>query len=80
MRENPVDKNNLKKFDKVRNVFQKSIVASRNIKRGSRIKLKDLAFKKPGDGLPPNIYKKFVNKRLKKDKLKNDQIKLSDIK
>ena len=80
IRNNPVDKNNLKKFEKTRRVFQKSIVLSRNLKKGNKIQSKDLAFKKPGDGLSPNLYKKLLNKKLLKDKLKDDQIKLTDIK
>jgi len=42
----------------------KSIVASRNLKKGIKISSKDLAFKSPGGGLPPYEFEKIIGKKL----------------
>ena len=60
--------------------MQKSIVASKDNKVGSIIKMKDLNFKSPGGGLKPYDYKKILNKRIKKNIFKDDLILLKDLK
>ena len=50
----------------------KSIVASRDRKKNSILKLSDLAFKSPGDGLRAYEYEYFLNKKIKVE-LKKDQ-------
>ena len=60
--------------------MEKSIVALRNIKKGHKIKIQDLDFKSPGDGLPPNKLNMIVGKIAKKDFLKESLILLKDIK
>lgn len=52
--------------------MRKKIVAAKNLSRGHLIKKSDLAFKSPGDGLPPYLINKLVGKRLK-IALKEDQ-------
>lgn len=54
------------------NKMAKSIVASRDIKKNSILKLSDLAFKSPGDGLRAYEYEYFLNKKIKVE-LKKDQ-------
>ena len=46
--------------------MQKSIVASKEISKGSILKYKDISFKSPGGGLKPYEYKKLLNKKTKK--------------
>lgn len=50
-------------------IFEKSIVASRDLKKGTKLKFEDLAFKKPGNGIKPNklydIIGKILNKNIK---------------
>ena len=60
--------------------MQKSIVASNNIKEGSKIKIQDLSFKSPGGGLKPYEYKKILNKKINKDIFKDNFITLKDLK
>lgn len=48
-------------------VARKSIVAARNIKAGEIIKLEDLDYKRPGNGMSPKHYKEFLGKRVKVD-------------
>jgi N,N'-diacetyllegionaminate synthase len=46
--------------------FEKSIVASKSIDKFDILEFKDLAFKKPGDGIPAREYKKLIGKKLNK--------------
>ena len=69
----------VKKLKDTRNVFFKSIVSKVNIPKGKIIKMADLAFKKPGHGIPTKFYKKFLGKKANKTIKKNMIIKFSDI-
>jgi len=63
---------NVDKDEKVRylkdmkRTFEKSIVSSRSIKSSEVISEGDLAFKKPGDGIPARQYNKVLGKRMNK--------------
>ena len=50
----------------MKKTFEKSIVSRRSIKRLEIINERDLAFKKPGDGIPARDYNKILGKRIKK--------------
>lgn len=60
--------------------MRKSIVASKNLNKGTKIKQNDITFKSPGDGLEPYNYIKLLNKTLSKDILKDQLITFKDIK
>lgn len=53
--------------------MRRSIVAKNSLKKGFILKKKDIDFKRPGTGLPPdqldNILGKVLNKNIKKDEL-----------
>jgi len=55
--------------------MRRSIVAKNSLKKGFILKKKDIDFKRPGTGLPPdqldNILGKVLNKNIKKDELIN---------
>ena len=71
---NPVNKDEMiLKLNDMKHVFEKSIVAKFNLKKGKIITFEDLAFKKPGGGLKPEYYKQLLGKRLIKD-IKEDQV------
>jgi sialic acid synthase SpsE len=53
----------------------KSIVAARNLKKGMKVSMKDLAFKSPGGGLPPYELENLVGKKLKRDINEDEPIK-----
>ncbi len=55
----------------VKKMARKSIVTNRFIKKGSRLKISDITFKRPGIGISPLDIKKFLGKKLLKDKQKN---------
>jgi N-acetylneuraminate synthase len=71
MLENPIDKNDIKRYEEMKIVFQKSIVASNALEKGHHLTYNDFAFKKPGDGIPAHEWEKIVgkilNKNIKKD-------------
>jgi sialic acid synthase len=60
--------------------MEKSIVASKIIKKGHKLKFDDLDFKCPGNGLSPNLYKKLIGKIAKKNFSKEEPIHLKNIK
>lgn len=49
-------------LDKMKLVFEKSIVASRNLSVGHIITHEDLSYKKPGNGIAAKDYKKLMGK------------------
>ena len=60
-------------------VARKSIVASRNIPSWKKIELEDLAYKRPGTGLPPSYAEKLVGKVARKDIQKDEKILMRSI-
>lgn len=59
--------------------MKKSIVAKKNLIKGSKLKVEDIAFKSPGVGLEPYEYTKVVGKILKKNLFQDDPILLKDL-
>tara|TARA_B100001027_G_scaffold212686_1_gene182331 strand:- start:103 stop:1083 length:981 start_codon:yes stop_codon:yes gene_type:complete len=76
--DNPVDKNNLKEYKDMKKVFEKSVVASKDLKLNSILTKKDIAFKKPGTGIKAINYKSLIGKKLNKNVKKNDLLKKKD--
>lgn len=58
--------------------IRKSIVAARDIKKGEIIKEEDLEAKRPGNGVSPIFFEKFIGKMTKKDIKKDEQVLLQD--
>lgn len=56
-----------------RSAFQRSIVASRKIYKGSKINREDIDFKRPGTGIQPKFYN-FVVGRIAKRDIEYDEI------
>lgn len=73
-----VDKDNISWLKKTKKVFEKSIVTSKIILKNSKIKLSDLSFKKPGDGISASQYKKIIGKKTLKSLKKNHKLKITD--
>ena len=59
---NKVDKNDIEKYKEMKIIFQKSIFARNLIKKGNKINLKDLSFKKPGSGIPASNIDQVIGK------------------
>lgn len=80
IKKNPVNKNDIRKFNKFKNVFQKSIYLNKDLKKNDIIKLKHLSFKKPDTGISAMDYEEILNKKIKKNLSKNHKFKWSDFK
>ena len=50
-------------ISKMKNIFQKSIVASCDIEKGTILELSHLSFKKPGDGIPASKYVEMIGRK-----------------
>lgn len=68
----PIEKN-------MKNTSSKSITLTRNLKSGNKIKVTDIAMKRPGNGLEGFFVPKIVGKKLKKNMPADTQIKLQDL-
>ena len=71
---NRVNKNDIFWLNKTKKIFEKSIVASKNISKNSKLKFRDLSFKKPGDGVSAARYKEMLGLKLIKSIKKNTKI------
>lgn len=60
----PVDKDDLSPYRDMKRVFEKSVVAARALPDGHVLGEADLAFKKPGDGIPAARWRELVGRRL----------------
>lgn len=68
-------------FDELeqRKNMRRSVIASKDLKAGSKISIADLDVKRPGTGIPPEEMKTLVGKILNRDIEANTLIKKSDI-
>ena len=63
----PVEKDAMaEELSELRKVFGKSVVAARDLNAGEKITAEDIAFKKPGAGIPAARFKDVLNRRLKR--------------
>ncbi|MDQ3009369.1 MAG: N-acetylneuraminate synthase family protein [Acidobacteriota bacterium] len=64
---NPVDKQAMaESFGELRQVFGKSVIAARTLPSGHHLTITDLAFKKPGTGIPAARYREVLNRQLRR--------------
>ena len=63
---------------KLKNIFRRSIVASKDLDIGTVLNLSHINFKRPGDGISPDQYKSIIGKKLKVKKNYDDPILSSD--
>ena len=80
MRANPVDKNDTNHYEQMKQIFQKSIVAEKDLKRGDVLTADDLAYKKPGDGISAADYRSVIGRTLSSDLLADSMIRPEDLK
>ena len=72
--------NSISKLEKeIANVSRKSIVAKSDIAKNKIINLKDITFKRPGNGILPIYKNKILGKKTKIKILKDNLIRLKDI-
>lgn len=71
----PLDKDRMAdQLSETRAKFRKSVVAARELKKGAVLSLTDLAYKKPGDGLPVAQHAQLLGKTLLRDLQRDDVI------
>jgi sialic acid synthase SpsE len=61
----------------MKKIFEKSLVTRTSLKKNTIIRLKHLNFKKPGDGIRADNYKKIIGKKIKTDLPQNKQLRYS---
>lgn len=74
MLKSKVNKNNIIQYKKMKITFEKSIYASRLLKKNHKLTIKDMSFKKPGNGIPAARYKDLLGKRINKNLKENQKI------
>ena len=79
MRANPVDKDDLTSYRDMKRVFEKSIVAARDLPAGKVLAEMDLAYKKPGDGIPAREWRAYLGRRLVRALRANEKLASSDV-
>ena len=78
MLENPIDKNDIDLFTDMKKTFEKSLVSACKIENGTKIKLKHLSFKKPGDGIPASHFSKIIGLVASRNIDKNEKLSMKD--
>lgn len=59
--------------------FRRSIVMNREMKAGEKIELKDLNFKRPGEGIRPDEVKYVIGRKLNRDKKFDEVLNWEDL-
>jgi len=59
----PINKDDLNQVKEMKAIFEKSIVAARDIPEGIVLQTEDLTTKKPGTGLPPRRMQEIIGRR-----------------
>lgn len=76
----PVDKNDASNFERLREIFGKSLSINKDLPAGHTITFDDLETKKPfGKGIPPKDFQKVIGLKLKTNKKKYDFLTTKDI-
>lgn len=69
IREHPVRKDTAERFREMKQIFEKSLVASANLRAGTIIQESHIAYKKPGTGMKPNELHLLIGRELRHDVL-----------
>lgn len=80
IRANPVDKDDTREYAEMKRIFEKSIVIKRTVQAGQTLQAIDLAFKKPGDGIPAARYTELLGRRVRHTLAPDHKITWSDLK
>lgn len=75
---NPVDKDDIESFRDMKRIFEKSVVTARPLAEGHVLTESDLAFKKPGDGIPAAQWRELIGRRLRQAAPADRKLALTD--
>ena len=78
MLESPVDKSDVSSLQAMKDIFEKSIVTSKALKKGTVLGPEHLAFKKPGTGISAAKYSEVLGRQLAVELSKDHLISESD--
>ncbi len=76
---NPVDKTDVTSFAEMKKIFQKSIVAGREIPKGTVITGDMLGYKKPGTGIETRFYREIIGKTALRTLHEDEMIRWEDL-
>lgn len=79
MQSHPVDKDDLAPYRDMKRIFEKSVVTARPLAAGQALTRDDIAFKKPGDGIPAADYRALLGRNLARDLPADQQLKTDDL-
>jgi N-acetylneuraminate synthase len=80
MRGNPLDKDaSAREVEPLRRLFTRSVVARRELPRGTVLEREHLAIKKPGTGIPPERLPELIGKRLARSVVADQMLAAEDI-
>jgi N-acetylneuraminate synthase len=65
IRANPVDKDDLQDYHDMKRIFEKSVVTAQAVQAGQSLQAADLAFKKPGDGIPAARHTELLGRQVR---------------
>ncbi|MBR29835.1 MAG: N-acetylneuraminate synthase [Spirochaetaceae bacterium] len=80
IRNNPINKDSNTEYSEMKRIFEKSIVTRRDLPANHILEISDLAFKKPGDGIPAARYSAVLGKSIKAPLPSNRKISWEDLK
>lgn len=76
----PVNKNDVRSFESMKKIFEKSVVSLTDISKNSVISEKIIGIKKPGTGITPKFFKKVIGMRAARHISKDRVIAWKDLK
>ena len=79
IRASPVDKDDLQDYRDMKRIFEKSVVTARAVEAGQTLGAADLAFKKPGDGIPAARHAELLGRRVRHALAPNHKITWQDV-
>jgi len=76
----PVDKTDLKPYESLKKIFEKTLAVTRDLPKGHLLKFEDLEAKKPANqGVSANDFRTVLGRALKVDKRKYDFLQATDL-
>ncbi len=75
----PVDKDDVSNYSEMKRIFEKSIVTARALSEGHALTVEDLAFKKPGDGIPAARWRDVIGRRLRRATVVDHKLTFDDL-
>lgn len=77
---NPIDKNDLEPFKKLKQIFEKSLSVNKDLMKGHVLEFDDLEAKKPADkGIAANRYEEVIGKKINRNMNKWEFLNESDL-